>query len=48
MNDQVTDSLEKAKILVMHGTDYILTDEDKVEIAGIVLSELPLWNGGSY
>lgn len=30
------------------GYDYSLTDDDKSDIAGIVLGMLPIWNGGSY
>ena len=30
------------------GADYELTDEDKQEIAGLVLEELPTWTGGAY
>lgn len=30
------------------GNDYILTAQDKEDIADIVISELPTWQGGSY
>lgn len=30
------------------GADYVLTDDDKTEIATKVLAELPTWTGGSY
>ena len=30
------------------GADYVLTAEDKQDIADIVLADLPTWNGGSY
>lgn len=30
------------------GADYVLTAQDKEDIAGIVMSELPTWTGGSY
>lgn len=30
------------------GDDYILTEDDKREVANIVLTILPTWNGGSY
>lgn len=30
------------------GDDYVLTDEDKEEIAGQVLEALPTWTGGAY
>jgi hypothetical protein len=30
------------------GSDYVLTAQDKTEIADIVLGELPVWNGGDY
>lgn len=30
------------------GADYVLTAQDKADIADIVLSELPTWTGGSY
>ena len=30
------------------GSDYVLTAQDKTEIADIVLVELPVWNGGDY
>lgn len=30
------------------GDDYILTEDDKREVANIVLTMLPTWNGGSY
>lgn len=30
------------------GNDYILTEDDKIEVANIVLTILPTWNGGSY
>lgn len=30
------------------GDDYRLTDDDKSDIAGMVLDLLPVWNGGSY
>ena len=30
------------------GDDYILTEADKREVANIVLTILPTWNGGSY
>lgn len=30
------------------GKDYILTETDKDEIAGIVIDILPKWNGGDY
>ena len=30
------------------GNDYVLTDADKSNIADVVLSKLPVWNGGSY
>lgn len=30
------------------GDDYILTEDDKIEVANIVLTILPKWDGGSY
>ena len=30
------------------GDDYILTNDDIIDIANIVLSSLPVWNGGNY
>lgn len=30
------------------GNDYVLQDEDKTEIASIVIGALPTWNGGDY
>lgn len=30
------------------GADYVLTAQDKEDIADIVLTELPTWTGGSY
>lgn len=30
------------------GDNYILTEDDKIEVANIVLTILPTWNGGSY
>lgn len=30
------------------GADYVLTSQDKADIADIVISELPTWTGGSY
>ena len=30
------------------GDDYVLTQEDKADIASAVLSSLPVWKGGSY
>lgn len=30
------------------GDNYILTEDDKREVANIVLTMLPTWNGGSY
>ena len=33
---------------VNDGDDYILTNQDKQDIADIVISELPTWTGGNY
>ena len=30
------------------GSDYVLTNQDKSDIADIVLGELPTWTGGTY
>lgn len=30
------------------GSDYILTAQDKQDIADIVIADLPVWTGGSY
>ena len=30
------------------GDDYVLTSQDKTDIAAIVLQALPTWNGGAY
>ena len=30
------------------GNDYILTNQDKQDIADIVIASLPTWTGGSY
>lgn len=30
------------------GADYVLTSQDKADIANIVIGELPTWTGGSY
>lgn len=37
------EQLEKLK-----GESYILTAEDKIAIAEVVIAELPVWQGGSY
>lgn len=48
----VTNALEQAKengdFKGDKGDDYILTEDDKREVANIVLTILPTWNGGSY
>lgn len=30
------------------GDDYVLTSQDKQDIANIILADLPTWNGGNY
>lgn len=30
------------------GDDYVLTNQDKQDIADIVIADLPVWTGGSY
>lgn len=30
------------------GDDYVLTNQDKQDIADIVIGDLPVWTGGSY
>lgn len=30
------------------GSDYVLTEADKQEIAELALAKLPTWTGGSY
>ena len=30
------------------GNDYVLTNQDKSDIAAIVIQTLPVWNGGAY
>ncbi len=42
---EVEQKLENGEL---KGDDYVLTAEDKAEIAASVLEELPLWEGGSY
>lgn len=32
----------------LKGESYILTAEDKIAIAEVVIAELPVWQGGSY
>lgn len=49
-----TDELGTTKVTVRHGKDgapgedYVLTPEDKQQVAGAVLAALPTWTGGAY
>ena len=47
----LTDKNSTKTINVMNGKDgdtYVLTDTDKTDIANLVISKLPTWEGGSY
>lgn len=44
----ITDQHGTTTANVNDGDDYVLTNQDKQDIADIVLSELPTWTGGAY
>lgn len=47
-NALITDVEQKLESGELKGDDYVLTEEDKEQIASSVLEALPAWEGGSY
>jgi hypothetical protein len=48
INTALAQAKESGAFDGVDGSDYVLTDADKDEIANEVLAKLPTWNGGSY
>lgn len=48
INSALAQAKDKGDFKGDPGDDYILTEDDKREVANIVLTMLPTWNGGSY
>lgn len=47
-NALITDVEQRLENGEFQGEDYVLTEDDKAEIAASVLEALPAWEGGSY